>query len=464
MAEALAHPTTRHAGLNGADPQPADPNAQPVGSDSGIFEGQEVTYVVDFCWVPLTTVLNTSHLRNLAYGNALACSLQTGGANVVRQVQVADTGLDLAEAAVEYIARMDGSDPATTGQKSDHFVWRLHRDYLREPRADLVESLLESLARQEPEVVAVCSMIRNWALSGRNETLARLGVRFDRTKVDSELAPLLESVRLWALARGLDQDTDRLIATASMMPVRAASRARVEQDLRELAVWRTMAEEVSRLVPMRLRGQSQSPWLGELFSAMFPDAVQPLVTKVHAESEAPGSSASPPLSLDSLLEMLLQQEELQGLALEERPGCDIGDLATMIVLGACLDRTACEPGDAVAAKVLSGTTGSWTVARAWAKAWRLANDAPSPSLSEEDRRHSKFAQAKLHVLVGGVKQTLEVAPLMVFLERLSAWYLEADADAVLARAMRALLGTGLQSLGLLQPEVARPEAGDGHGR
>jgi hypothetical protein len=450
MAAAPAHSTTRHAGLNGADP--------------GISEGQEVTYVVDFCWVPLTTVLNTSHLRNLAYGNALASSLESGGAKVVRQVQVADTSLDLAEAAVEYIARRDGSDPAATGQKSDHFVWRLHRDYLRDPRADLVKPLRESLAHQEPEVVAVCSMIRNWALSGRNETLARLGVRFDRAKVDSELAPLLESVRLWALARGLDQDADRLVATASTMPVSAASRARVEQDLRELAVWRTMAEEVSRLVPMRLRGKSQSPWLGELFSAMFPDAAQPLVTKVHAESEVPGSSAGPPLSLDSLLEMLLQREELQGLALEEQPGCDIGDLASMIVLGACLDRAASEPGDAVAAKVLAGRTGSWTVARAWAKAWRPANDAPSGSRFEEDRRHSKFAQAKLHLLVGSVKQTLEVAPLMVFLERLSAWYLEADADAVLAGAMRALLGTGLQSLGLLQPDVTRPEAGDGHGR
>lgn len=405
--------------------------------------------------MPLTTVLNTSHLRNLAYGNALACSLEAGGADVVRQVQVADTSLDLAEAAVEYMTRVGGSDPAATGQKSDHFVWRLHRDYLREPRVDLLEPLLASLAHQEPEVVAVCSMIRNWVLSGRNETLVRLGVRFDRTKADSELAPLLESVRLWALARELCQETDRLIATASTMPVWAASRATVEQDLRELAVWRTLAEKVSSLVPVRLRGKSQSPRLGELFSAMFPDAAQPLVTKIHAESEVPGSSAGPPLPVDSLLEMLLQQEDLQRLASEERPACGIDELAAMILLGACLDRMACEPGDAVAAKVLAGTTGSWTVARAWAEAWRPANDAPPGSLFDEDRRHFKFAQAKLHVLVGSVNKTLEVAPLMGFLERLSAWYLEAEPDAVLARAMRALLGTGLQSLGLLQPDVTK---------
>jgi hypothetical protein len=455
MAATLAHPTFSRAGSRGAGQQAFGSSGRPASRAPEGAEHQEPTYVVDFCRVRLTTVLNTSHLRNLAYGNALACALKAGGADVVRQIQVADASLDLAEAAVEYVTRAKGIDPAGTGQKSDHFVWRLHRGYLREPRTDLVEPLLARLAHQEPEVVAVCSTIRNWALSGRNETLARLGVRFDCTMVDSELAPLLESMRLWALAHGFDGETDHLVATAPALPIWAAHRVGLEQDLRELAAWRGVSEERSSLIPIRLRGKSQGPWLGELFSAMFPNATRPLVTKIHAAGEARDDSAGPPPSLDSLFELLLVQESLLRLAIEERPACGAEDLAAMILLGVCLDRASDEQCDLVAAKVLAGATGSWTVARAWAKAWRPANDAPPGTLSEEGLRHSEFAQAKFRALIGGVRETLEVAPLMGFLERLSAWYLEAGPDPVLARAMRALLGTGLECLGLLQPDATK---------
>jgi arginyl-tRNA synthetase len=45
--------------------------------------------------------------------------------------------------------------------------------------------------------------VRDWAVSGQNETLARLGVRFDRAIFDSQYAPRIEPLVRLALAQGV---------------------------------------------------------------------------------------------------------------------------------------------------------------------------------------------------------------------------------------------------------------------
>jgi arginyl-tRNA synthetase len=416
-------------------------------------------FIVDFCDPLPTTTLHAGYLRNIALGHALTSTLAAAGAHVARQTQIADAGREIGEAMAGYLLYAKGVDPATTQEKSDHFVARLHACYARESHrdGDLADSLLARLESGDREVRELWQTVREWAVSGQNETLARLGVRFERTIFDSQYASRIGPLVRLALAQGVIGGSPRgplEFATEAeghpSLPLIGAD-GLPTRDLRALTVWRALMTEMVDVTLVRLTSEERRDNLDEILRGLAPGATVYPTAVLHAEVHTdrdvgPGGEST--LPIDELLDMLLAHEELHALAIEERPCCSAHDLAATVLMGMCLDHPLHEPLEITPERVLDRANSGWTLARAWMKAWDPHNDGGPLPLPEEEHHRSVVAQAQLLPLLDRAVKSLDVLRLVRFLVRIGAWYLDTDADPAAGRIMRSLLCSGLGALGL----------------
>ncbi len=428
---------------------------------TGVELLKDKPYIVDFCDPSPTTALHAGYLRNIALGHALASALEAAGAHVARQTQIADAGRDMAEAMAGYMHFAPDTDPAGAREKSDRFVGRLHAQHAKEPHEspDLADSLLERLAAGEPEVLVIWQAVRDWAVSGQNETLARLGVRFDRTIFDSQYVPRIEPLVRLALVQGVittaqDGSLTVEVADNEHLPL-IGSDSNPTRDLRALTIWRSLMTEMTDVTLVRLTSEERRDNLDAILHGLAPGAPSYPTAVLHAavvtdRDDGPGGEST--LLIDELLDMLTASEDLQSLAIEERPACAAQDLAAMILMGMCLDHPLYDPLPITPERVLcsEGNTG-WVLARAWMKAWDPKNDGGPLPLPDEEHYRSVVAQAQLRPLLERTVKTLDVTGLVRFLARIGTWYLDTDTDAAVGRIMRSLLASGLGALGLIKP-------------
>jgi arginyl-tRNA synthetase len=429
---------------------------------------KDAPYVVDFCDPSPTTALHAGYLRNIALGHALASALEAAGAHVARQTQIADAGRDMGEAIAGYLSYAEEVDPATAEEKSDRFVGRLHALHAHESNqdVDLADSLMARLANGDAEVRDLWQTVRDWAVSGQNETLARLGVRFERTIFDSQYIPRIEPLVRLALVQGVIEGSPQ---GPLEFATDAPERPRLPlirrdgfptRDLRALTIWRSLMTEMTDVTLIRLTSEERRDNLEEILRGIAPGAKVYPTAVLHAEvltdrDDGPGGEST--LLIDDLLDMLMQHEELRALAIEQRPSCAAQDLAAMVLMGMCLDHPLYEPLTITPERVLdSGTNTGWTLARAWMKAWNPKNDGgPLPQPDDEHYR-SIVAQSQLLPLLERAVKGLDVLGMVRFLVRIGNWYLETETDPAVGRIMRSLLCSGLTSLGLVRaPETNR---------
>jgi hypothetical protein len=428
---------------------------------------QNAPYIVDFCDPSPTTALHAGYLRNIALGHALASALEVAGAHVARQTQIADAGRDMGEAMAGYLTYASEVDPATAGEKSDRFVGRLHMLHSHEPHeeGDLADSLLARLASGDAEVREVWQTVRDWAVSGQNETLARLGVRFERTIFDSQYTPRIEPLVRLALAQGVITGSPRgplefetgAEGRSSLPLIRRDGLP--TRDLRALTIWRSLMIEMTDVTLIRLTSEERRDNLDEILRGLAPGARVYPTAVLHAEvltdrDVGPGGEST--LLIDDLLDMLMADEELGALAIEERPSCAAQDLAAMVLMGMCLDHPIHEPLEITPERVLDGSANAgWTLARAWMKAWDPANDGGPLPLADDEHYRSIVAQSQLLPLLDRAVKSLDVLRLVRFLARIGKWYLDTETDPAVGRIMRSLLTSGLTSLGLARaPEMS----------
>jgi hypothetical protein len=424
-------------------------------------------YIVDFCDPSPTTALHAGYLRNIALGHALASALEAAGGHVARQTQIADAGRDMGEAMAGYLSYAKEADPATAQEKSDRFVGRLHALHARVPpeEGDLADSLLARLASGDPEVRQLWQTVRDWAVSGQNETLARLGVRFERTIFDSQYIPRIEPLVRLALVQGVISGSPR---GPLEFETDAPERPRLPligrdgvptRDLRALTIWRSLMTEMTDVTLVRLTSEERRDNLAELLRGLAPGSTAYPTAVLHAEvitdrDVGPGGEST--LLIDDLLDMLVAHEELCELAIEQRPSCAAPDLAAMVLMGMCLDHPLHEPLEITPERVLdSGAHTGWTLARAWMKAWSPENDGGPLPLPDDEHYRSIVAQAQLRPLLNRAVKSLDSLPLVRFIVYVSAWYLDTETDATVGRIMRSLLCKGLTGLGLARaPELS----------
>jgi hypothetical protein len=422
-------------------------------------------YIVDFCDPSPTTALHAGYLRNIALGHALASALEASGALVARQTQIADAGRAMGEAMAGYLRYAGDADPAMTAEKSDRFVGRLHALHAREPQEegeDLADALLTRLGNGDREVRDLWQTVRDWAVSGQNETLARLGVRFDRTIFDSQYALRIEPLLRLAHVQGVIDESrhggfEFRTETNERLPLIGAD-GFPTRDLRALTIWRSLMTEMAGVTLIRLTSEERRDNLDAILRGLAPGAKVYPTAVLHAEvltDQDVGPGGESTLLIDDLLDMLVESEELSALAIEERSSCAAPDLAAMVLMSMCLDHPLHESLEITAERVLDGDAhAGWSLARAWMKAWDPRNDGGPLPLSDDEHRRSVVAQFQLRPLMDRAVQSLDVLRVVRFLARISNWYLDTEADPAVGRIMRSLLGSGLTGIGLVPtPEV-----------
>jgi len=209
-----------------ADERIADTGA---GLEVGRFSGMETDdlragtrAVVDFCDPNATKALHVGHLRNIALGQAVTMALRAAGAHVERQSHICDAGRSMGEAMAGYERYAAPQTPEQAGIKSDAFVGALYARYVREeaPVAEVADGdapvardlhqidddaqrLLTGVEQEDPDALALWRTVRDWAVEGQNETLARLGLHFERIIYDSQRTQTSKQVAQLGVERGV---------------------------------------------------------------------------------------------------------------------------------------------------------------------------------------------------------------------------------------------------------------------
>jgi arginyl-tRNA synthetase len=476
-----------------------------AGLESGRLTGMETgdlqlgtRAVVDFCDPNATKALHVGHLRNIALGQAISSALRAAGAHVERQSHIGDAGRSMGEAMAGYERYAAPGTPEQAGVKSDRFVGELYARYVREeaPVAEVADEdapvardlheiddhaqqLLSAVERDEPDALAVWRRVRDWAVEGQNETLARLGVRFERILYDSDRTARTQEVARLGVERGAfvreERGTIAYLTGDDSYPVMPLTRADgfPTHHLRVVAMWLDMMlgePEGTDLIHL-----SGDEWkahvihVEELLGRLEPGRrVLPSTHVVHGmvSSEVDGelsSSKGTAQLVDTLLDELAARPEVRTRAREDVPLLAADDLVTIAVLGLCLDKPVHK---GLAMPPLAGfldpelNTG-WRIALAWTKAWSPANDgAADPAPDDAAYRHIVL-QAQLHRRNLAVAlEDLDLLKYVRYLGHLSAWYLDGVHDARVGRVMRAILVSGLGALGLVRAgaDAARAEA------
>jgi hypothetical protein len=450
----LEHPRATEIGARGA-------GRRALPATRELLKG--APYIVDFCDPTPTTALHAGYLRNIALGHALAGTLEAAGAHVARQTQIADAGRDMGDAMAGYLRFADECDPAAAGEKSDRFVGRLYAHHVQGERRDarLVDLLLALLGAGDPPTRELWHAVRDWAVSGQNETLARLGVRFERTIFDSQYAPRIEPLVRLALAQGViggSRQGPLVFETDGRTPVHLPlidADGQPTKDLRALTIWRSLMTEMTDVTLVRLTSEERRDNLDEILRGLAPSGKVYPTAVLHAEvvtEQDVGPGGESTLLIDDLLDMLLAHDELQALALEERAGCALQDLAAMVLMGMCLDHPPHEALTITPQRLLDRGNAGWTFARAWMKAWDPHNDGGPLPLADDEQYRSLVAQSQLLPLVDRAVKGLDVLRLVRFLARIGSWYLDTETDPAVGRIMRSLLSSGLGALGLVRAQ------------
>lgn len=447
--------------------------------------------IVDFCDPNATKALHVGHLRNIALGQAVSSALRAAGARVERQSHIGDAGRSMGEAIAGYQRYAAPGTPQQAGVKSDHFVGDLYARYAREEgpiadvadedapvardldeRHDLAQELLSGIEREDPGAVALWKRVRDWAVAGQNETLARLGVRFERILYDSDRTRRTAEVARLGVERGVfvheQRGTIAYLTGDDSYPVMPLTRADgfPTHHLRVVAMWRDMMIDEEGADLIHLSGDEWKAHVEHterLLARLEPGRrVLPSQHVLHGmvSSEVDGelsSSKGTAELIDRLLDELVARPEVRSLAREGHPHVGADDLVTMAVLGFCLDRPVVKGLVLPPAERLldpEANTG-WRVALAWAKAWDPANDGPAdPAPEDADYRHivlqSQLHRRNLAVALEG----LDLLKYVRYVGHLSEWYLERGADPRVGRVMRAILSSGLGALGLVREGAA----------
>ncbi len=461
------------------------------GASAGMATGDllaDEPYVVDFCDPNATKALHIGHLRNIALGHAIASALRAAGARVACQSHIGDAGRSMGEAMAGYLRYAAGSTPHDTGEKSDHFVGRLYTRYVQETAVpvddvnpedvavaretdvhdDLAQELLTRLEQGDPNAHTLWRTLRRWAIDGQEQTLARLGVRFDRVLFDSDSTPHIDAFVERALAAGvLTRAESGALGYATgqeeyaWLPLSRAD-GFPTQNLRGLVMWHRLMHDIPDHKLVHLSGlewRTHTIHVEEMLERLAPGVpVYPTTHVRHGmvtiEGGVVSSSAGGALLIDGLLDTLVARDELRMLALPGRHACGAGDLGAIALLASFLNRPTVKSLVFDADHVLDVEANvGWWLAQAWARANDPVYDgAPDPDPRDVDYRFAVM-QSQLHRrLLARSLQKLDLLDQLRFLVHLSEWYLGAQPSARTGRVVRTILRDGLAALGLIQLE------------
>lgn len=450
-------------------------------------------YIVEFCDPNATKALHLGHLRNIALGHGLASALETAGAQVERQSQISDYGQQVGEAMAGYLCFGDQSTPASAGKKGDHFIGELYARYVqanssKDPevaahdlpvareifeRGDLATELLSRWKAGDPEVVVLWETVLDWTLSAQEETLRRLGVRFDRPLLESSYLPFVPEFIEAALRAGVVKyaASGALIHETGRDEYPAFPLTRPDGfptlNLRALTIWDRLIQTLDEAVVIHVCGdewKEHTRCVADILDRMHPEEPPiPAHDLVHGmvltDGGAMSSSGGKALLIDDLLDSLVDSPEVRALEAGDGRGVPAEQLARLMALGYCLNVPTSKPLLADRAAVTESRGAGVRFARAWAKACGSDGRCPKPEdPSDPDYRFAVVqAQEYRRVLQKSVAE-LDPFPLVRFLGRLCDWYIQLPPDSGSTPVLKTLFEVGFGSIGVLKPALAKAGA------
>src|SRR6185312_9980251 len=327
---------------------------------------------------------------------------------------------------------------------------------------DLAERLLERLGTEDPETVELWERMRGWALAGHDQTLARLGVRFDRVIYEVDFLKDTHALTARALEEGIVRRSDD---GAVISPEREDGHLLLHRPdgfptthMRCMGMWHLTGRELlAGATSLALVGDEWEPLVQQgpaiLDARAAGGEIHPTHWVVHGmvtsgRGAAMKSSGGAPWLVDELLDALVADPRLQAYA---HARADAGRLAAIAALGICID---CHPRKALPLEpemlLDERANAGWTLARAWSRAWDPRYDGdPSPAPDDADYR-SLVLRSQLHRrLAERSLRALDVRALVGMHVHAAEWFLaQNDPSASVARAMRGLLACGMRAVGL----------------
>jgi arginyl-tRNA synthetase len=198
---------------------------EPAGmSGSDLAAGQKVT--VSYVGPNTNKALHVGHLRNVFLGEALSSALSAAGAEVRRYNVVGDIGRRVCEAMAGYLTSHEGEEPGEAGIPGDRFVELCCRDFSssqngsapqseEDPNAeertasgDMADVLLKEWMSGSAAEVELWRRMREWVLDGHEETLARLGVKFDDASFESDAIPRAMELTAEGVEKGIFEEEE----------------------------------------------------------------------------------------------------------------------------------------------------------------------------------------------------------------------------------------------------------------
>jgi len=457
-------------------------------------------WVVNFGDPNTTKALHVGHLRNVAIGNAVAGAAEALGIDVVRQSRVGDFGRSMGEAMAGYLAHGGGRTPERDGVKGDRLIGECYLRYVQSlptrPAAsdedddargdaalarervlhrDAAEELLEGWRQGDPAAVALFERLREWVLAGHEETYARLGVRVDRTLLESDYLAHAEALGREALAAGA---IERGAGAATVFPTGEEAYPRLllhrrdgfpTQHLRYVATYDATRPLLAGSRSIAVFG---SEWRGliraceALLRRLRPgEEIHPTDNLMHEMvlgegGDAVKSSKGGALLADELLERVAGAGPVAGLA--RRHGRDADELARIVLLGWFLGRPLQQRVTVSLDELLDPLRNAgWSLAQAWARVWDPRHDGePDPEPGDPGYRFVLVQSQRHRRLLEKCAGELDLLPFVRFHFHLTRWFAAVPATPRVARALRGVLGEGLGALGLA-PAGALATAGAG---
>jgi len=209
--------------------------------------------------------------------------------------------------------------------------------------------------------------------------------------------------------------------------------------------------------------RSLSRYTEAILAALYPGAeLHPTDNLVHGMVVTGGggvvkSSKGGALLVDQIFERLTEAGPLVALR-RRHERCEVDELACIVLLGFFLGRPLKQrvPIDLDELLDVRRSVG-WSMAQAWARAWDPRHDgAPDPAPDDPDYRFLLVQSQRHRRLLVKCVEELDLLPFVRFHYHLTRWYAGVQTTPRLARAMRTVLGCGLDALGL-----ARSVPGEG---
>ena len=152
--------------------------------------------------------LHLGHLRNNFLGWSVAEIMAYAGAEVRKTAILNDRGIHICKSMISWKMFGNGSTPASTGIKGDHFVGDYYVRFGVELKKEMEPLIAGGLSKEQaekeapltkaaqkmlldwekgdPEVRALWQTMNNWVYEGFNETYRRIGSNFDKNYYESE--------------------------------------------------------------------------------------------------------------------------------------------------------------------------------------------------------------------------------------------------------------------------------------